>query len=50
MEAVDSVGWLVPATFFILLAIEPRWPARAFPLRRTIDAAGCIAMNTHCGD
>ena len=34
MEAVDGVGLPVPVTFFIMLAIESRWPARAFPPRR----------------
>jgi sterol desaturase/sphingolipid hydroxylase (fatty acid hydroxylase superfamily) len=34
MEAVDIVGLLVPATFFVMLAVE-RWrPARRFPPRR----------------
>ena len=34
METTDLIGLLVPATFFIMLAIE-RWrPARAFPERR----------------
>ena len=34
MEAVDVVGLLIPATFFVMLAVE-RWrPAREFPPRR----------------
>ncbi|WHZ11037.1 MAG: Fatty acid hydroxylase family (carotene hydroxylase/sterol desaturase) [Burkholderiaceae bacterium] len=34
MEAVDLIGLLVPATYLVMLAIESRWPARAFPPRK----------------
>lgn len=34
MEATDVVGLLIPLTFFAMLAIERRSPARAFPPRR----------------
>ena len=34
MDAVDAVGLLVPATFFVMLAVERLWPARSFPERR----------------
>ena len=34
MEPLDLIGLLVPVTYFVLLAIELRWPARQFPPRR----------------
>ena len=34
MDTVDLIGLLVPATFFTMLAVERRWPARRFPPRR----------------
>ncbi|NGY03733.1 sterol desaturase family protein [Solimonas terrae] len=34
MDAVDLFGLLIPVTFFVMLAAEARWPARAFPPRR----------------
>ncbi len=34
METVELVGLLVPATYLVMLGIESRWPARAFPPRR----------------
>jgi sterol desaturase/sphingolipid hydroxylase (fatty acid hydroxylase superfamily) len=34
METADLLGLLVPVTFFVMLAIERLWPARAFPERR----------------
>src|SRR4051794_20409305 len=34
METVDLVGLLVPVTFFVMLAVERRRPARRFPERR----------------
>lgn len=34
MEAVDLIGLLVPATYLVMLAVESRWPARAFPPRK----------------
>ena len=34
METVDLIGLLVPVTYLVMLAIEARWPARAFPPRR----------------
>jgi sterol desaturase/sphingolipid hydroxylase (fatty acid hydroxylase superfamily) len=34
MEATDLVGLLVPATFVLMLIVERRRPARAFPPRR----------------
>jgi sterol desaturase/sphingolipid hydroxylase (fatty acid hydroxylase superfamily) len=34
MNAIDIIGLLVPATYLVMLAIEARWPARAFPPRR----------------
>lgn len=34
METVDLVGLLVPLTYFSMLAVEARWPARPFPARR----------------
>lgn len=34
MTAVDIVGMLVPVTYFVMLAAERLWPARAFPERR----------------
>jgi sterol desaturase/sphingolipid hydroxylase (fatty acid hydroxylase superfamily) len=34
MEAVEIVGMMVPLTFFTMLVIEARWPARIFPPRR----------------
>jgi hypothetical protein len=50
MEAVDGVGLHVPATFFIMLAMEYCWPVRAFPPRRPTDAPGCVTMSARCGD
>jgi len=34
METVDLIGLLVPVTYFVMLAIEARRPARAFPPRK----------------
>ena len=34
METVDLIGLLVPVTYFVFLATERLWPARAFPPRR----------------
>jgi sterol desaturase/sphingolipid hydroxylase (fatty acid hydroxylase superfamily) len=34
METVDLVGLLVPVTYLLMLAVELRWPARTFPVRR----------------
>lgn len=34
MTAIDLVGLLIPATYFVLLAAEKLWPARSFPPRR----------------
>jgi len=34
MNAIDILGLLVPVTYFALLGIERRWPARVFPTRR----------------
>ena len=34
MTPVDLIGLLVPLTYFLMLAVELRWPARAFPARR----------------
>jgi sterol desaturase/sphingolipid hydroxylase (fatty acid hydroxylase superfamily) len=34
MKLVDLVGLLVPLTYFVMLAVEARWPARSFPARR----------------
>lgn len=34
MEAVDLIGLLIPVTYLSMLAVEARWPARAFPPRR----------------
>lgn len=34
MDTVDLIGLLVPLTYFVMLAIEARWPARVFPPRR----------------
>ena len=34
MEIQDLIGLLVPATFFIMLAVEKWRPARRFPERR----------------
>lgn len=34
MTTVDFVGLLVPLTYFLMLAVESRWPARRFPPRR----------------
>jgi sterol desaturase/sphingolipid hydroxylase (fatty acid hydroxylase superfamily) len=34
MSTVDLIGLLVPLTYFAMLAIEARWPARTFPPRR----------------
>lgn len=33
-ELVEAVGLLVPVTYLLMLAVEARWPARAFPARR----------------
>lgn len=34
METADLIGLLVPATYLVMLAIESRWSARAFPPRK----------------
>ena len=34
MDAADFFGLLIPVTFFFMLAVEARWPARSFPRRR----------------
>ena len=34
MDAVDLIGLAVPATYFLLLAVERVWPGREFPPRR----------------
>lgn len=34
METVDLIGLLVPLTYLVMLVMESRWPARAFPPRR----------------
>lgn len=34
MTTVDLIGLLVPLTYFAMLAVESRWPARHFPPRR----------------
>lgn len=34
MDTVDLVGLLIPLTYFVMLAVELRWPARRFPARR----------------
>jgi len=34
METTDLVGLLIPITYFTMLAVEARWPARVFPPRR----------------
>lgn len=34
MDAVDFFSVLTPVTFFFMLAVEARWPARQFPARR----------------
>ncbi|HEV8502169.1 MAG TPA: sterol desaturase family protein [Casimicrobiaceae bacterium] len=34
MNAIDILGLLVPVTYFAMLGIERRWPARVFPTRR----------------
>jgi sterol desaturase/sphingolipid hydroxylase (fatty acid hydroxylase superfamily) len=34
METTDLIGLLVPLTYFVMLAVEWRWPSRAFPERR----------------
>jgi len=34
MDTVDLVGLLIPLSYFMALAVEVRWPARAFPPRR----------------
>jgi len=34
MQSTDLIGLLVPLTYFSMLAIEWRWPARTFPERR----------------
>jgi sterol desaturase/sphingolipid hydroxylase (fatty acid hydroxylase superfamily) len=34
MEAADLIGLAVPATYFLMLAAERRWPARTFPPRK----------------
>ena len=34
MDTVELIGLLVPLTYLVMLAIEARWPARAFPPRR----------------
>lgn len=33
METIDIIALLVPVTYFVMLAIEKLWPARAFPPR-----------------
>jgi sterol desaturase/sphingolipid hydroxylase (fatty acid hydroxylase superfamily) len=44
METTDLIGLLVPATFFVMLAIE-RWrPARRFPPRRGWTALGIVFL------
>jgi sterol desaturase/sphingolipid hydroxylase (fatty acid hydroxylase superfamily) len=35
MNATDILGLMVPATYFVLLAIERLWPARDFPPRES---------------
>lgn len=34
MQAVDLIGFLVPLTYLLMLAVESAWPARRFPERR----------------
>src|SRR3954467_12718356 len=34
METTDLVGLLIPLFYFVMLAVEWRWPARPFPARR----------------
>lgn len=34
MQAVDLIGFLVPVTYSLMLAVESAWPARRFPERR----------------
>lgn len=34
MQAVDLIGFLVPVTYLLMLAVESAWPARRFPERR----------------
>ncbi|MFT3955969.1 MAG: sterol desaturase family protein [Piscinibacter sp.] len=34
MDTVDLVGLLIPLAYFVMLAVESRWPARRFPARR----------------
>ena len=49
MDLVDFVGLLVPLTYFAMLAVESRWPARAFPPRRGwrwLGVAFLLALGT----
>ena len=34
MDAIDFFSLLIPVTFFFMLVVEARWPARRFPARR----------------
>ena len=34
MDTVDLIGLLIPLIYFVMLAVELRWPARRFPARR----------------
>lgn len=44
METTDLIGALVPATFFVMLAIESLWPARHFPKRRGWTGLGIVFL------
>ena len=33
-ELAETIGLVVPLIYFVMLAIEWRWPAREFPPRR----------------
>ena len=44
METSDLIALLVPATFFVMLAAERRWPARQFPARRGWTLLGIVFL------
>lgn len=51
MEAVDVMLVLVPATYFVFLAVERLWPAREFPARPGWQwvGIGCLVLFTTIG-
>src|SRR5688572_25008440 len=44
MKAEDILGLMVPATYFVMLAIEARFPARTFPPARGWRWLGVLCL------